>query len=35
MLSTEQQRTQEGELIKRVEFSLMAYFYVINKILFS
>lgn len=35
MLSTEQQRTQEGELIKSVELSLMTYFYAISKLRFS
>lgn len=32
MLSTEQQRIQEGELIKSVKPSLMTYFYVIRKL---
>lgn len=35
MLSTKQQRTQEGELIKSVECSLMTYFYAISKLRFS
>lgn len=35
MLSTEQQRTQEGELIKSVELSLMTYFYATSKLRFS
>lgn len=35
MLSTKQQKTQEGELIKSVECSLMTYFYAISKLRFS
>lgn len=35
MLSTEQQRIQEGELIKSVKLSLMTYFYTISKLRFS